>query len=1076
MATVDFYEDTQDYEIFCGLDDEESVESIAGLDAKDALVHSMHKKGKIDLKYMSALSGLSVTALIEELDGVAMWRDPAAYRIMGDENCWVPRHQLLKGNLYAKLANALELNKSTNLFPKTIELLKEKLPDRVNPEDIHANLGSTWIPKEIIMDFITNLLEMRFPPRVEYDANLGKWSLYVITDPNYVLNCHTYGTMRMNAIKIIKNMLNARPIKIYDQVPRYDREGVDNILNEKETIAAQEKEKAINVAWQDYIHGNAHVEEVLQEKYMEFYGYVLSRYDGDFLELADLNSAINPYTHQKNAIARIIMNNNSLLAHEVGSGKTLEYMCGIHELFRMGIGHKAIIVVPNSTFEATVRCYKELYEEDKVWAVYPKKEFAPKNREETLKKMASDEYQVIIMAYSSFDMITISKEEAMKKWNTQIRDCSHHLANAKTYATKDQLQKKLRKLKECAKKCEEEYKDNALACFDKLGVDILVVDECQNYKNITLDNKTDNIVGVHNAGSKKADNMLTKVEYIQEQNGRVIFATGTPITNSMADLYVFQRYLQPEELKACNIYHFNEWVNTFCSQSHEFEVDVDSQSYRYTTRFSKFHNLPELMAMFSEVCDFYRISNEELGLPDFDGYEDIVVKKSKAQKEYIDNIASRTEDIRKRRVKRTEDNLLKITVDGRKCALDIRLVERDALVDSTETKVSMCAKQMYKIYQENPGTTQIAFSDISTPKDDFNIYDELKSRLIAMGIPESEIAFIHDAVTESSRNKLEKRFNNGELRVLIGSTMKLGTGCNVQERLLAVHHLDVPWRPSDMVQREGRIIRQGNTNEKVHFFRYVTESSFDSYTWQILENKQRFIAQFLSGSLDALHREESDCADTVLSYSEIKALAIGNPLIKERVELSNELEHARINQRQKNKSLQDLRELLEELPRKIEKRLEFIANCSIDYEVYKIKKSSVTNEERQMIGEELLYALGDNVMAEEDRFFDSYQGFDIVLPKYMKIDKPFILFGRRDSNEYVIKMDSDKALGVCKKLDYALEHLPDTKAKNEDKLNDLYKQQQQAEADIDAGNEYDETVEALAKKLEDIDSKLKESN
>ncbi len=1061
-------------EVELSYDDEGKRQSFHAMSAKDAYVLCMRKKGKVDLFYMEQISGINTDQLIEELSGIVIFPDPEVYEATNSyEKCFVSRQQYLRGNLIRKLEIARLINEKIGLFDATVTLLEENIPDQVDPEDIHVNLGSTWIPVRYISSFVQELLGLAGAPRVEYNEYLGKWTIQTLFEPAFMMNHTQYGTIRMSAIQIIKYILNAKPVKVFDQVSKRDgKYGYDNVLNENETLAAQQKEKLIIEKWQAYLRENREIWQHLQELYMESYGYAMCRYDGSFLDLPGLNPDIKPYEHQKNAIARVMLSSNTLLAHEVGAGKTLEFSCGVHELIRIGQGSKAMIVVPNNTFEAAVNAYKNAYPQDEILAVYPKKDFTPRVRRKTLEKIASDEYHVIFMAYSSFDMLTMSSEYLLDKREEKIAECRAQIDLVKASATRCALEAELKRQKKAYNKYREELKDTMTSCFDKLGIDILVVDEAHNYKNITLDYSADNIVGVHNKGSRKADNLLQKVEYIQGIDGHVIFATGTPITNSLADLYVLQRYLQPNELKLCNIYHFNDWINTFCSQTHTFEIDVDSKNFRFTTRFSMFHNLPELMSLFSDVCDYYQIENSELGLPEFDGYTDVVVKKLFEQKEFIDWLAERTEKIRAREVSRSEDNLLLITVEGRKCALEIRLVLPETDVTGRETKVGVCADNVTRVYNEYPGTTQIVYCDISTPKDGFNIYDELKKELIYRGVPADEIMFIHEAKTEAQRSKIEKLFNAGKIRVLIGSTMKLGTGCNVQERLLAVHHLDVPWRPADMVQREGRIIRQGNTNEKVYVFRYVTEGSFDAYTWQILENKQRFIAQFLSGSLSGVHRDESDCADTVLSRAEIKALAIGNPLIKERVEVSNELEHARINQKQKRKELVRLKDLINSYPAQIEKRKIMIRNARYDHTNYKARKQVVTMEERISFGEELLYALAKNTMRDKDRRFCHYQGFAVILPRRMKPEKPYVILQRQNSNRYTVKMDGDKALGCSKRLDYFLEHLGDTVAFHENKLREMQLELKNAKESYAKGNEFNMEVESLVRKLSMIDKKL----
>ncbi|MCR5835738.1 MAG: DEAD/DEAH box helicase, partial [Lachnospiraceae bacterium] len=852
--------------------------------------------GYINLEYWASITGNTVDELIQLANGKLIWRNPDQLMLGADKTVgWVTKQELLIGNRVKKLKEARKINELYGQMDEVIKLLEDNLPEEVCGEDIHVNIGSTWVLSidNFIADFIAKLLDMAVPPTVIYDPFRGRWDVIVNRSANYILNNFTYGTKHMSAIRIIINKLNARPIKVYASIQNPETGNYDSVINRAHTIAAQEKANAIDVCFQDYCHGDKYNEEKLQKAYADHYGYGISKFDGDYLELKELSNDVKPYKHQKDAIAHILSTHNVLLAHDVGSGKTLEFSCGVHELLRLELCSKALIVVPNNTLDAAAKAYKELYPNDSIMVCRPRKEFAPQERNITLKKIKNAKQVVVFMAYSSYDMITLSKEYAFAKKEEQIRECDYHIANAENASQRNKLRTLKKSLKKSVDKYKESFKNNELACFDELGFDCIVVDESHNYKNITIDYQgSDSIVGMHIKGSKKADNMLEKVRYIQEQDGRVIFATGTPITNSLADLYTLQYYLQPEELKMCNIYHFNDWINTFCQEEYSFEVDVDSKNCRFTTRFSCFHNLPELMTMFSAVCDFYQGDNEELGLPDFEGYTDIVVKKSEAQALYIDDIVRRTEVIRNREISRREDNLLKVTVQGRMAALDIRLVEPEAI--SEEDKVSICAKNISYLYFEYPDKCQIAFSDIGTPKDRFNVYDELKEKLIEMNVKANEIAFIHDASTEAQRSKLEKQFNDGKIRILIGSTSKLGTGSNVQNRLIAVHHIDVPWKPSDMVQREGRIIRQGNTCDKVYIFRYITESSFDAYTYQILENKQKFIAQFLSGSLSVIHRSEGDCADTVLSYSEIKALAIGNPLIKERVEVANELEHARI--------------------------------------------------------------------------------------------------------------------------------------------------------------------------------------
>ena len=1076
---ANYYDNTLDYDPYNVEEEYEDNFSYKNIDSRDAFIRSLNEKACIDLSYMSRVSGITIRQLIEELEGFAIWPDPQEYVRSDYEHCFVTASELLRGNIVRKHELAKELNQKTAFFDSTLSYLKENLPDKIDLNDIYINLGATWIPVDIIARFIQELFALMLPPKIELDVIHGKYTIDFIQAPGFVYDISTYGTDRMRAVSIIKHILNASPIRIYDQIPSLDKKTPDNVLNKAATLAAQEKERLIREEWQNYIYSHEDIRKRLEEEYYRCWGYTISRFDGSFLKLDDLDKSVTPYSYQKDAIAHILMSKNVLLAHEVGAGKTLEYMAGVHELIRIGLTRKAMIVVPNSTLEGTYQAYKQYFKDDRVLVVYPTKDFKPSNRADTLEKIKSDDYQVIIMAYSSFDMITVSTPCMLQDIEYQIDQCMRAIREAKHYATKKSLSLKLKHLNKEKKKMKEDFEENpdpVTACFEDLGVDMLVVDECHNYKNITLENISDSIVGVHGKGSKKADDMLRKVSYIQSIDGRLVFATGTPITNSLADIYVLQKYLQPDLLKACKIDHFNEWINTYCSQEDIFEIDIDANNYRVKRRFSKFHNLTELMSTFSEVCDFYQIDSETVGLPNFDGYTDITIKRSDELHDCIDWLAQRTEQIRAHEVDRKDDNLLKIVGEGRLYAVDIRHKDPCIVVDHDETKVGVSSDNIFKLYKAFPGTTQVAFCDVSTPKEGFNVYNALKDELIAKGIPEKEIAFIHDATSEAQRAKLEKAFNKGIIRILIGSTRMLGTGSNVQEHLIAAHHIDVPWRPADMVQREGRIIRQGNTCEKVFIFRYVTESSFDAYSWQILENKQRFIAQFLSGSLNAVHREETDCTDTVLSYAEIKALAIGNPLIRQRVEVANELEQARIKQREKRKELIRLSEAVSTvLPNKIANLKRFYFQEKKDYEYYKSVKEPVPREERMAFGEELLEELGKSGLCSEERLFDTYQGFGIFLPGSMDINRPYIIIRRNGSNEYTIKIDEDTTpVGCSMKIDHLLEGLDCSAEEHILALQDLNRQKNRAEADIEKGNEYDAVVKHLVLKREQIDKKLEE--
>lgn len=1073
-----FYEDGEelDFSDIEGSDEsrEEETESVKVKTAMDAYFYSMNKrKGEIDFDLMSKVSGMSKEELEQELVGKVIWLDPEKYDKDQDYyGSFSSKYKYTVSNLARKLKRAKELHDKYGLFGETIKLLKDLIPSDLTPEDIKMNFGASWIPASYVSEFLRLLFKLPVGPKVSRNDYLGKWHVSFPIEPNVELNERTYGTQRMDAKKIIPNLLNGVANKVMDEIKDQYTDKISHRLNEAETLMVQNREELILGKWDDFVHGNSDNEQALFDIYMDYYSYTICRFDGSFLELPDLNPNVVPYASQKDGIARILFTPYVLIANRVGAGKTITVLCGIHELIRMGIAKRGLVVLPKDTFEAGVSTYKELYPNDQIFAVRPQSDFIPAHREKTLEMMADEKYSVVFMTFDSFDALTLTKAKAIKMKEDEIRECHNQKHNTNDYAAHRALEIRIRKLQKQLKKYKEEFVDDECACFDKLNFDILAVDEAHNYKNISLENVCDTMVGVRRKGSKKADNMLEKVSYMHEIGGRVILATGTPMPNSMVDLYSLQRYLQPEEMKICNIYHFNTWINTFCTKTHDFEVDVDGNHFRYVTRFSKFHNLHEIMSMFSNVCEFDQTETTEFGIPDFNGFINVPVKMSNVQKEYMDQLQERIEDIRARKVDKKEDNLLKVIVDASKCAADPRNVVPTAELEDEECKVSVCAKNMADYYFKFPGKTQIAFCDISTPKEGFNMYDALKDELIKRGIPSHEIAFIHDATTDSKRSKLEQKFNAGEIRILLGSTTKLGTGTNVQERLVAVSHLDCPWRPADLTQRDGRILRQGNTNDEVFIFRYITENSMDAYRYQILENKQRFISQFFSATLDESHREESDIDGLVLDYAEAKALAIGNPLLKDRVETSNRLEQARIKQRKRNKEMYDLRDTIRNMPNKIRNATVSLYNAKSDYAFYKANKETVPQEERISFGEELLFALGNNIMNEKDRVFATYHGFDVILPKGMKADDVYVNLYRVGSTCLKVKMNDAKPLGCSRRLENALEGLAERITNLEEKIEEYEMQKELAEKNLAQGNVFDEEVEKIKEELNFIDFQL----
>lgn len=1049
-------------------------EDLKGASSDEVLVACLNRIGRVDLELMSLASGKSCEELIADLRGSAIFQDPGEFEFEDEWDLmrgWLLKAQYCSGNLRQKLEMAILQNRRfPGIFESNIRVLEKLLPPTLSLADIHVLPGAPWIPADMIAAFAKSLLRLKTAPSVFFNKELCTWD---ITSPeeakDSVFNTMTYGTHRLSALKILEYTMNNKTVKVYDSLPTLTPNKYERIFNRGATLAAQEKEKEILREFKKWIFGDAERIRRLEECYNEeFVGCCAGVYDGSFLKFPDLNPAVSFFDHQRNAIARMLLSaEHLLLAHDVGTGKTYEICAGVHELYRMKISRKNLVVVPNNVLKATVNAHKYLYPRDKILAVYPK-DFTPADRPEVLRKMRDGDYIAIYMAYSSFDMIVMSKGYWVKKMTDEIQSLRSAIACTLKMAEKKLLERQKDQLSKKLMAFITEAADTPWLPFDKLGIETLVVDEAHNYKNIPLYSRADNIVGMHGQGSRKCKEMLEKTRVVK----KVVFATGTPLTNSLSDLYVLQTYLQPDEMKFRGISTFDMWVNTFGGEKEtNFEVDVDSKQLRAVTRFNTFHNLTELMSLFSTVCDFHHLEENDDELPDFKGYQDVCIPKSRSQESYIKELSRRTELIRTRQVKRTEDNLLKVTTDGRKCALDIRLVDpKSSVLQNEKTKISACAEKILRVYRDYPDTCQVVFSDIGTPKAAFNVYDALRFELICKGIPDHEIAFVHDATGENARAKLFFAINAGDVRVVIGSTQKLGVGVNVQEKLIALHHLSVPWRPADMVQREGRILRRGNTCKEVQIFRYVTEGSFDSYSWQLLENKQRFISSFLSGT--STTRDADDVADVVLNYAEIKALAIGNPLIKKRVETANRLERTKISCRQRQRQMLDLQTVVERVPSELDRLTRLLEITRADAAAFAENRQVIPMDERSAFGEELLEAILDNEMQKSERLFDTYQGFSVYLPAGMDLKRPFVYVRSENGGVYRLEMETEKPLGCAMRIDHLLEGLCERVVGISDQIETNRKRRREAELDLEKGNPYVEEVEKLEEELASIDEKL----
>lgn len=1071
--------------------DDEALEKTEFItnNVNDALVLSLANKAEVDINYISQITNLDPDKVIEELKG-QIFQNPEKWNDNKYEGFEIAS-EYLSGNMYQKLAVAKDANDNyPGHFYENIEAIKKVYPKIVDINDIYVSLGSPWIPCDIIDDFIIHILGKPldvFSWRVaehftRYDKLTGTWEVKNANryDGRNIKYYSVWGTVRYNALKVLSSALNMRKPLIYDKAYGMKADGTYGdieVLNKEETLLAQEKQRRMINEFKNWVWTDKKRRDRLFKIYKEKYAsFIQRKYDGSFLTFPNINPNIKLFDYQKNAVARILFSKNVLLAHDVGSGKTYEMAVAGMELKRIGISKKNMYVVPNNIVGQWVRLFKDIYPNANLLVVEPKN-FTPKKRQDTLRLIRDTDYDGIIIAYSCFDNIPLSieaqinmlEEEKLKILNSESSVFSYV---ATLDARKERINKKILELK--LKK-----KDDSI-CFDDLKINRIFLDEAHNYKNVPIDTKMKHVLGINAAGSKKAQDMLQKVRIVQKHNdgAGLIMATGTPITNSVTEAYILQLYLQPGTLNILDISSFDSWAGMFGETNTEFEIDVTTNSYRMATRFSKFHNLPELTNLLSMVADFHKMDKEN-GLPDFDGYIDIKINKTPEFEEFLKDISYRADKVRNKKVSRKDDNMLMITTDGRKAALDLRLINEHKYSFSIYSKVAECAKNIYVEYIKGDydKTTQLVFCDTSTPKDGFNIYDELSNILINMGIPKKEIAYIHDANSEKERLDLYDKVRQGFIRVLIGSTFKLGLGVNVQDKAKALHHLDIPWRPADMTQREGRILRQGNTNKGINIYRYVTEGSFDAYSWQLLETKQKFISDLLSGSLKQRDGEEID--EIVLSYGEIKALAIGDPLIKEKVEVTNEIQRLHLLQ-SKNASIrfENQQELLE-IPHRIRNIEKLLDRAKEDYEYTKtlnFNTDDLTKQEKETLQLERMDirnkiddALNNNVLINVEREFMDYKGFKIKLPAYMTKEKPYLILQRVGT--YNVEM-GESLTGNLIRIDNFIEGFERVISNYQEALKNLTIKK---DGLIEESNKKDDTfeqIEVLMHKLNNIDERL----
>ena len=872
--------------------------------ADEALAVSMGEKAAIDMEYMMELSGKSEEELFSDLKGVIFLNPLYEYG-----NSYEPKYlmadEYLSGNVREKLATA---KRSAALYPEdytvNVQALEKVQPKDLTASEISVRLGATWIPPEIFQQFMFEFLDTpryaQWNIKVHYSQFTGEWNIEGKSyDRSNVKAYSTYGTSRINAYKIIEETLNLKDVRIFDYIE--DDEGKKKaVLNKKETAIAQAKQELIKQGFQDWIWDDPARREKLTKMYNEKFNSIRPReYDGSHIVFNGMNPEIELREHQKNAVAHILYGGNTLLAHAVGAGKTFEMVAAAMESKRLGLCNKSLFVVPNHLTEQWAAEFLQLYPAANI-LVATKRDFETKNRKKFCGRIATGDYDAVIIGHSQFEKIPMSIERQRAILEQQLEELTDGIMDLKRNRGENfsikQLEKSKKSVKQKLEKLNDQSRKDDVVTFEELGVDRLFIDESHYYKNLYLYTKMRNVGGIAQTEAQKSSDLFMKCRYLDELTGGrgTVFATGTPISNSMVELYTIQRYLQYNTLVKNNLQHFDSWASTFGETVTAVELTPEGTGYRAKTRFAKFYNLPELMAMFKEVADIKTADMLELPVPEAH-FHNVAVKPSEMQKEMVASLAERAEKVRGGGVDSSVDNMLKITNDGRKLALDQRMLN-DMLPDFEGSKINACVDNIYRIWEETADkkSAQLVFCDLSTPKNDgtFSVYNDIRKKLIERGVPESEVRFIHEADTDVKKKELFQKTRKGEVRVLLGSTQKMGAGTNVQDRLIALHDVDCPWRPSDLEQRSGRIIRQGNSNPDVDIYRYVTEQTFDAYLYQLVEGKQKFASQIMTSKSPVRSAEDID--ETALSYAEIKMLATGNPYIKEKMDLDIQVQKLKL--------------------------------------------------------------------------------------------------------------------------------------------------------------------------------------
>ena len=1071
--------------------------------AAEALAVSIAEKARVDLPYMAQLTGIEPEQLTKELNGVIF--------PVPNQDIYVTADEYLSGNVRQKLREAMQAAAQNPLYLPNVTALKAAQPKDLDASEIDVRLGATWLDKSVIQDF---MLETFAPPmylhrviHVNFSEYTAEWNISgksAVSESN-VTAYVTYGTRRANAYRILEDTLNLRDVRIYDMVT--DPDGKERrVLNQKETTLAQQKQQAIKAVFREWIWKDPNRRETLVAQYNELFNATRPReYDGQHITFGGMTPDIQLREHQRNAVAHILYGGNTLLAHEVGAGKTFEMVAAAMESKRLGLCQKPLFVVPNHLTEQWASEFIRLYPSASI-LVATKKDFERANRQKFCARIATGDYDAVIIGHSQFERIPVSQERQQRLLREQLDDITHGIEELKYQRGEQfsikQLERTRKQLENRLSKLEAEERKDDVVTFEQLGVDRLYVDEAHSFKNLFLYTKMRNVAGLSQTESQKSSDMFLKCRYMDEITGGkgIVFATGTPVSNSMTELYTMQRYLQYGTLQQKSMSHFDAWASTFGETTTAIELAPEGTGYRARTRFAKFFNLPELMNLFKEVADIKTADQLNLPRPTAH-YETVVVKPSAYQQEMVQALSERAAAVHSGAVEPSVDNMLRITSDGRKLGLDQRLMN-PFLPDDPGSKVNACVRNIVRIWREGAAEklTQLVFCDLSTPRgkaasekeaadaeklladetgsENFNVYDDIRTKLIAQGIPKEQIAFIHEANTEVRKKELFAKVRSGQVRVLMGSTAKMGAGTNVQDRLAASHDLDCPWRPGDLEQRAGRIVRQGNRNKDVYIYRYVTEATFDAYLWQTVENKQKFISQIMTSKSPV--RACDDVDETALSYAEIKALCAGDPRIREKMDLDVDVARLRLmkaDHQSQQYRLED--QLLKVFPRQLEQDAQLLEGFAQDRETLAahpepeaefcgltIRGSLI--EEKEAAGKAILAACKEAAQGNPVEF-GAYRGLTMSI-QFDSFANKFRLT-LRGAVSHIMEVGSD-ARGNITRLTNLIQTLPDRMAKVQARLDATKQQMTAAKAELGKPFPQEEELKTKSARLAKLDAEL----